>query len=84
MEENRIVCILNLQKKKQMIDIDIPLNISANELIVALKQGLKLDMDTSDLSQCYLSVENPVALLKGNKKLEEYGLRDGTIINYTE
>lgn len=83
MEEKRIICILNLQKKKQVIDIDVPLNISANELIIALKQGFKLNIDTNDLSQCYLQVENPIALLKGNKTLEEYGLRDGTIIHYT-
>jgi uncharacterized ubiquitin-like protein YukD len=83
MEEKRIVCILYLHKEKKMIDIDVPLNISANELIVALKEGFKLDIDTNDLSQCYLQAENPTALLKGNKTLEEYGLRDGTIINYT-
>lgn len=83
MEEKRIVCILNLHKKQKTVDIDVPLNISANELIVALNEGFKLGINTSDLSECYLQTENPVALLKGNKTLEDYGLRDGTIINYT-
>ncbi len=83
MEDKRIVCILNLQKKQKTVDIDIPLNISANELIVALNEGFRLGINTSDLSQCYLQAENPVALLRGSKTLEDYGLRDGTIINYT-
>lgn len=83
MEDKRIVCILNLQKKQKTVDIDIPLNISANELIVALNEGFRLGINTSDMSQCYLQTENPVALLRGSKTLEDYGLRDGTIINYT-
>ena len=38
-------------------------------------------MDTSDLSRCFLRTENPIALLKGNRTLEEFGLRDGTVIH---
>lgn len=84
MKEQRAVCTFNWHKKQQAIDIDVPLNISANELITALNTAFKLDIDTTDLTQCYLQSENPIALLKGNKTLEDYGLRDGTIINFTK
>jgi len=82
MENERIIAVLYLHKKKTKIDIDIPLNITANELIIGLNQGFVLGMDTRDLSQCYLKTENPIAFLKGNKTLAEYELRNGTVINF--
>ena len=83
MNNDRIVAILNWHKKGISMDVDIPLNITANELIIGLNDGLKLGIDTRDLSKCHLKTENPIAFLRGNKTLSEYGLRNGTIINYT-
>lgn len=83
MNNDRIVAVLHWHKKGCKMDIDIPLDITANELIVGLNDGLKLGMDISDLSKCHLKTENPIAFLKGNKLLKEYGLRNGTVINYT-
>lgn len=79
----RIVAILYWHKKGTKVDIEIPLDITANELMIGLNEGFKLGIDTSDLSKCYLKSENPIGLLRGNKTLREYGLRNGTIINYT-
>ena len=56
--------------------------MTANELVIALNQAYGLGIDLSDITKCYLKTENPIALLKGNKTLEEFGLRNGTIINY--
>ena len=61
--------------------VAVPLNITANEAIIGLNQAFGLGMDTSDLSRCFLRTENPIALLKGNRTLEEFGLRDGTVIH---
>lgn len=83
MNNDRIVAVLHLHKLGLKMDLDIPLDITANELIVGLNDGLKLGMDTSDLSKCHLKTENPVAFLRGNKSLRDYGLRNGTLINYT-
>lgn len=83
MNNDRIVAVLHLHKQGYKMDLDIPLDITANELIVGLNDGLKLGMDTRDLSKCHLKTENPIAFLKGNKLLREYGLRNGTVINYT-
>ena len=74
----------NIMKKKTTVDLDIPLDITANELVVALNSAYELGIDTTDMKNCYLKTERPIALLKGNKTLEEFGVRNGTVINYTE
>lgn len=82
--ENKAVVILNLEKRNERIDLEVPIDISANDLVLALNHAYKLGIDTSDAKKCYLKTENPFALLRGNKALRKYGMRNGTIINYTE
>lgn len=82
MDEERIIAVLHLHRQDKKIDIDIPLDISANELIIGLNAAYGLGMDVEDLSKCCLRTENPIAFLMGNKRLSEYGLRNGTIINH--
>lgn len=64
--------------------MEIPLDISANDLVIALNSAYDLGIDTSDVKNCYLKAENPIALLKGNKLLSDYGIRNATVINFTE
>lgn len=78
------IIILNIAKRNFTVDLEIPLYISANELVVALNSAYKLGVNTTDMKDCYLKSENPIALLKGNKTLVEFGLRNGSVINYTE
>lgn len=66
------------------VDLEIPLDISANDLVIALNSAYDLGIDTSDVKNCYLKAENPIALLKGNKLLSDYGIRNATVINFTE
>lgn len=82
--ENKIVIVFNILKRNMSVDLEIPLDITTRELVIGLNQAYDLGIDTSDIKQCYLKAENPIALLRGNKLLSEYGLRDGSIINYTE
>lgn len=63
-------------------DIETPLDISANDLIVGLNSAYNLGVNVTDMSQCYLSCENPVALIKGKYLLCEYGIRDGSLVIY--
>ncbi|MBO5460396.1 MAG: EsaB/YukD family protein [Ruminococcus sp.] len=81
MEEKAIV-IFHHVKKSQSFDIELPLDIPASELVLALNQGLELGIDTKDISQRYLKSTNPIALLKGNKTLAEYGIHNGSEIWY--
>jgi len=74
----------NKQRKKEMVyDIEVPIDITANDLVLALNQGFGLGIDTNNVLECYLKTENPIALVKGDKTLRQFGLYDGTIINIT-
>lgn len=84
MNNDSAIIIFNIIKRNFSVDLEVPLDISANELVIALNSAYKLEIDTSDIKNCYLKAENPIALLKGNKTLAEFGLRNGSIINYTE
>ena len=76
--------VFQVRKNKINIDLEIPLSISANDLVVGLNDAYNLGIDTSDIKNCYLKAENPIVLLKGNKSLSEFGIRDGSLIMFTE
>lgn len=80
MNENRAIIIFNILHRNFETDLDIPLNISANDLVNALNSAYSLGIDTSDIKKCYLKSERPVSLLKGKKTLSEFGIRNGTVI----
>lgn len=84
MANDTAIVILKLHKQGVAVDIEVPLNITANELVVALNSAYDLGIDTSDIKNCYLKAEQPIALLRGNKTLAEFGIRCGSIINFTE
>lgn len=84
MNEDVAVIIFNILKRDFKVDLEIPLTISANELVVALNTAYELGIDVTDIKNCYLKAENPIALLKGNKTLAEFGIRNGSVIYYTE
>lgn len=84
MNSEKAIIIFNIARKNISVDLEIPLGISANELVYALNAAYDLEIDTTDIKNCYLKAENPIALLKGNKTLAEFGIRNGSIINYTE
>ncbi len=81
--ENNIMVLLKISKdgQNQQHDLLVPQDITAKELLEAIVNGYHLDINLEDISQCYLAAENPTVLLKGNQKLEECGIHDGTIIN---
>lgn len=69
-------------KDNSQVDIEVPLDITAIELITGLNNGFGLGMNTEDIYQCHLSAENPIVLVRGNKTIEEIGLHDGSVIHY--
>lgn len=84
MNKETAIIIFNITKKNFTVDLEVPLDISANDLVNALNTAYELGIDTSDIKNCYLKAENPITLLKGNKTLAEFGLRNGSVINFTE
>ena len=84
MSKDKAVIIFNNCRQNRAVDIEIPLDITATELVVSLNTAYGLGIDITDTKCCYLKAENPIAFLKGNKTLAQYGIRNGSIINYTE
>ena len=84
MTKDRITVVLNIAKNHFSADIEVPLNITVNEFIVGLNSAYDIGIDVANVKDCYLKAENPMALLKGNRFLSEFGIYDGTIINITE
>lgn len=76
--KEKVILQFEREKTGECFDIEVPLEITANELLFALNSGLRLGLDLSDVAQCYLVTENPIALLKGDILLEEFGIHDGT------
>lgn len=79
MSNKAIVQFIN-SNTKQNVELEIPVNITANDLIIALNEAFDLKMDVDNIFGCYLIAENPIAFLHGNKELSEYGIRNGTKI----
>lgn len=84
MEQNKAVVIFRVLKRNFETDLEVPLDISANDLVIALNNAYDLEIDTSNIQNCYLKAERPIVLLKGNKSLADFGIRNGTVINFTE
>lgn len=80
----KAIVILNLYKRGEAIDLEVPLNITANELVTGINSAYELGIDTSDVKNCFLRAENPIMLLRGEKTLAEFGVRNGTRINIVE
>ena len=79
MKDKAIVVFEHIQNRTSL-DIEVPLSITANELIYGLNKGLNLGIDLNNVAECYLCTEEPRVLLRGDITLEDFGLRDGTKI----
>ncbi len=80
--DNKVVVTLFDHKKNQQTDLELDLEITALELFNGLNEAFQWGVEAADFDHCYLSAENPIALVKGNKKLEEFGLRNGSVLHY--
>ncbi|MCD8299916.1 MAG: EsaB/YukD family protein [Clostridiales bacterium] len=61
-------------------ELEIPTDITANDLIMALNEVFDLGMDVDNIFRCCFAAEHPVAFLHGNRILSDLGVRDGTVI----
>ena len=82
MDQDTVIITVNLIRPGITHDLEVPLDISANELCAALFQQYVPEQE-EDMDQYYLRSERPIALLRGERTLREYGIRDGSIINIT-
>lgn len=66
--------------RNESAELEIPLDITANDLAIALNQAFHLEMDTDNIFNCYLVSENPIAFLRGNRTLQSFGIRNGSTV----
>ena len=78
--ENKLIIRFKNVNQRQEFDIEVPDDITANELIYGLKKSFKLNIDMDDQAKCYMRAENPIALIKGEVVLSDLGLRDGSVV----
>lgn len=62
-------------------DLEVPLDISADELVLALAAIYQLGFHEQE--KRYLYSERPNAVLSGSKTLRDFGLRDASCVYYT-
>lgn len=67
-------------KNKYTEELEIPLSITANDLIYALNHAYSLGLNSENVFSYYLCAENPIAFLRGEKTLHDFGLRNGSVI----
>ena len=72
---NHKVVVVQMMTGKT-VDIEIPVDISAANLIAALYEALKLPGECQDFIRC----ENPIAMLHGDAPVSHFGIRDGSVL----
>ena len=82
MTDSVVVIFKNVEKNIN-VDLEVPLYITARELVIGLNEAYELDIDINDIKKCYLKVDNPVMLLRGNMLLRDAGIRNGRVIRYS-
>ncbi len=78
----KAIIIFKNDKTGQSIDLETPVNITANEFIYGISQAFGLNIDMNNPDECFLRMENPIGLLRGDTKLNEFGIRNGSIVSY--
>ncbi len=84
MENNTAIVQFVITRRNKSVDLEIPLDISANDLVVALSTAYNLGINTANIRETFLISENPIALLRGSKSLFEFGIRNGSILYFNK
>jgi len=74
------IITVKLIESNESHDLEVPLDISAGELCLAIFE-MYLPEYLDNVQYHYLRAERPIALLRGERSLREYGIRDGSVIN---
>ena len=73
------IVIVEIDKKNEEYEVEIPLNISVKDITTALLKAFKIT-NNKNLTGYYIKTENPTCFLKGNDMLKDYGVTSGTKI----
>lgn len=67
---NKVIIQFINEGAKQNVELEIPINITANDLIIALNEAFNLEMDVDNIFNCYLIAENPIAFCMETKSCQ--------------
>lgn len=81
MKDTVVIEFINMENMSRK-ELEVPLDISANEMLEAMLQAFHLQAEPAEKANGCLIAENPIAFLHGKKTLREYGIRNGSIIIY--
>lgn len=84
MDKEMADIIFIVPSKNIYVELEVPLYISANEFVLAMNEAYHLGINVNDTKRLFFKAEYPIALIKGNKKLADFGVRNATRIYYTE
>lgn len=77
---DRAVIIINIPEIGLREDLEIPTDITVNDLIIAIGKIYGRKVENEHIFDYYLRMDNPKALMSGERKLSEYEVRDGSEI----
>lgn len=81
MKDKLVVIFVNNENGDE-VDLEIPLYITADELIKALNYSMQLNIDMENIEKCFLRTENPIGILRGDRLLADFHIHTGTKICY--
>ena len=78
--DDKIIMIFKRGAADAGIDIEVPADITAGELIYGLNEGFHLGINMENPAEVFLRAENPIALVRGERTLSDIGLHNGTTL----
>lgn len=84
MSREKAIVVFKYLKDNEIkeVDIEVPLFITGIEFINALNIAYELGINTQNIKNYHFSSKNPIALIRGNRTLAEFGVRNGSVIQY--
>lgn len=79
--DSAVIDFIN-ENNGEITELEVPLSITANDMINALNEAYGLGLNKEDYSNYYMCMENPVAFFRGERTLEDLGVRNGSRIIY--
>lgn len=83
MNGEKAIITFEIEKRQTSVDLEVPLDISADELVKALNTAYSLELDCDNPRNCFMPAENPIVLLKGNRTLKDFGIHNGSVLRFT-
>ncbi len=76
--KNEILIYVHVPSRERPDELEVPGDITAIDLIEALASIYRVPVDKERVYDYYLKMDRPKALVRGNQKLSDTGMRNGS------